>query len=55
MTKEEFEAYYAANSKVSIERLQELGLVAAPCDCGEEGCRGWQMAHVVLEEAHDDH
>lgn len=43
MTKEEFEEGYARWSKLSVARLHELGLRSAPCDCGEDGCHGWQM------------
>jgi hypothetical protein len=43
MTKEEFEKGYADQSGVSLESLKEYGLFAYPCDCGEFGCKGWQM------------
>ena len=46
MTKDEFEEGYAKRSGVTIETLHGMGLFAAPCDCGEEECRGWQMAHL---------
>lgn len=42
MTKEEFERQYATRSNIPLDRLKELGFVAHPCDCEEEGCQGWQ-------------
>ena len=45
MTKQEFEQRYAARCGVTVEQLYEWGQVARPCDCGEEGCEGRQMAH----------
>ena len=45
MKKEEFEKQYAKSSKLSIEELRELGLVATECvDCDYDKCEGWQMA-----------
>jgi hypothetical protein len=46
MTREEFENGYAERSGVTVEWLKEHGREARPCDCGEEGCEGWQMAHI---------
>ncbi len=43
MTKEEFEAFYAKSSGVSLDFIRERGLRAEPCNCGEGNCRGWQM------------
>ena len=43
MTKDEFEKSYAEKSGMTVERLHKLGLVAIPCDCGEDSCKGWQM------------
>ena len=43
MTREEFEAYYAERSGMTVEKLHELGLHGEPCDCGEDGCEGWAM------------
>ena len=59
MTKEEFEKKYADASNLTIERLHELGLFAAPCDCDYENCQGWQMVtltHVLnnQKETHID-
>jgi hypothetical protein len=46
VTREQFEAAYAARSGVTVDFLHEHGRRAEPCDCGEPGCEGWQMAHV---------
>jgi hypothetical protein len=43
MSKTEFENAYALNSNMSVETLLSYGLCAVPCDCGEDGCVGWQM------------
>jgi hypothetical protein len=43
MTLDEFEAAYAANSGITVEQLHRLGRHAAPCDCGDDMCVGWQM------------
>ena len=43
MTEEEFEKSYAEASGYTVEEIREAGLRPAPCDCGEEGCEGWQM------------
>jgi len=45
MNLEEFEQGYAERSKLTVERLHELGLRGAPCDCEDELCQGWQMIH----------
>jgi hypothetical protein len=49
MTEEEFADAYAKRSGVTVEWLREHGREARPCDCGEDGCDGWQMAHVIEE------
>lgn len=49
MTKEEFEKGYAERSGVTVEWLESQGRSADPCDCGEDICEGWQMAHVKGE------
>jgi hypothetical protein len=49
MTKEEFENRYATCSGLSVEELSKLELFAAFCDCGEEGCPGWQMISQQLK------
>ena len=43
MSRQEFEEEYARRSGVTIEWLREIGKISLPCDCGEEGCQGWQM------------
>ena len=45
ITREEFVAEYARASGLTVEDLRKAGLVAVPCDCADEGCRGWQMIH----------
>lgn len=45
MTAAEFEAAYAAGSGVTVEWLHRHGLYAKPCECGEQGCKGWAMGH----------
>jgi hypothetical protein len=52
MTAEEFERQYAARSGITVEQLRELGRIVAPCDCGEEGCEGWQS--TTLERLGED-
>jgi hypothetical protein len=42
-TVEEFEAQYAARSGITVKELRDLGLYGLPCDCGEDGCDGFQM------------
>ena len=42
-TREEFFAGYAARSGTTVEKLQAVGFVVHPCDCGEPWCRGWEM------------
>ena len=44
MTKEEFIEGYCNRSKVTWEWLSQFQN-AIPCDCGEDGCNGWQMVH----------
>jgi hypothetical protein len=43
MTEAEFVAGWLARSGLTADDLDKMGLHAAPCDCGEEGCEGWQM------------
>ena len=45
MQKNEFESYYANNSDMTVGQLHAHGLHAYPCECGEDGCKGWQMQH----------
>lgn len=46
MTAEEFERAYAERSGMTVERLRELGQTVRPCDCGWDGCEGWQMVSI---------
>jgi len=45
MTRDEFEADYAARSGVTVTFLHEHGRFARPCDCGEGSCEGWAMGY----------
>jgi hypothetical protein len=49
ITAEEFERGYAERSGVTIEWLHTHGRYAEPCDCGDDGCEGWQMGHTVRD------
>jgi hypothetical protein len=42
-TADEFEAWYAANAKVSVEQLRAGGRLPVACDCGDAICTGWAM------------
>lgn len=44
----EFEAWYAANSRVAVEDLHLYGHYGAPCDCGDPSCTGWQMEYRTV-------
>ena len=46
MTKDEFERAYAKRSACSLDELEMHGRVAVLCNCGDEMCEGWQMAHT---------
>ena len=48
-TQHEFEQGYAERSGVTIEWLHQQGQHAIPCQCGEAGCKGWQMTR---QDAH---
>lgn len=52
MTRDEFEARYAERSGMTIAELRAFNATyrrdIRPCDCGEEGCQGWQMVNVQL-------
>jgi len=50
LTKDEFEQRYAERSGITVAELYALGRYALPCDCGEPGCEGWQMAHDAAKE-----
>lgn len=55
MTADEFETAYAKRSGVTIPFLRYYGRYPEPCDCGEDGCEGWQMGHpwedAIVEDA----
>ncbi len=42
-TAEDFYIDYAKGSGIPIEKLKVCGLVAHPCDCGEDSCKGYKM------------
>jgi len=46
MTRDEFEAGYAARSGITIEQLRAVGRVVRPCTCDDEHCEGWQSVRV---------
>ncbi len=46
VTAEEFERLYAARLGITIEALRANGRIVAPCSCGDEICRGWQMTTI---------
>lgn len=52
-TAEEFMAGYAKRSGVTVEWLKER-MTVRPCDCGEEGCEGWQMVSYEHADRIDD-
>jgi hypothetical protein len=43
--RDEFEAAYAARSGLTVARLRELGRVVMRCQCGQDGCEGWQSVN----------
>jgi len=45
MTRQEFEAYWAVNSGLTVSAVRELGFHAESCDCGDSTCLGWVMTH----------
>jgi hypothetical protein len=47
VTRDEFITQYAEGSKIGVEMLRQIGLIAVPCDCGDDSCRGWRMEHVL--------
>jgi len=49
LTKGAFERAYAQRSHVTVEFLHQHRRVGKPCDCREDGCDGWQMAHEESE------
>ena len=52
LTLRAFEREYAERSGESVEWLWEHGRVAAPCDCRNPGCEGFQMLHYREENDH---
>ena len=51
--KEDFERDYAKHSGLTVDELRALGMYALRCDCGDEGCRGWQMVHAASLSPND--
>jgi len=47
MNKEEFIKGYCERSGFPFEWFKHQGMDAYPCNCGEDGCEGWQM---IFEE-----
>lgn len=45
MTREDFEAFYAARSGGTVAELHSLGRHAVPCDCDSDMCQGWAMTN----------
>lgn len=41
-TQDEFEHAYAKRSGVTVEWLRQH-MIALPCVCGDESCKGWAM------------
>ena len=50
MTKAEFEAFWCRGTDMPVADLRRCGLHAEPCDCEEDGCRGWQMIRQAVAE-----
>lgn len=48
-TAAQFAEDYARRSGVTVAWLKDNGREPRPCKCGEEDCRGWQMARTRLE------
>lgn len=49
-----FEHAYARRSGLTVRQLRALGRVVRPCDCGEDGCEGWQNVPVPTAAEIDD-
>ena len=48
MTREQFIDYWCTNAGITAEDLKRHGLIALPCNCGQNGCQGWQITtHLV--------
>jgi len=48
ITREEFVKSYAKQSRLTIEQLDAMSLVAIRCDCDCESCQGWQMSSTMF-------
>lgn len=53
MTAEEFELAYAERSRLTVGQLREYRTVR-PCDCGGDGCEGWQSVSYERAAEIDD-
>jgi hypothetical protein len=52
-SREQFEREYAERSGMTVEKLREHRTVRS-CDCGEDGCEGWQcVSHEVAADIDD--
>lgn len=52
MTGEEFEEQYARQSGLTVELLRDFRVVR-PCECGQEGCPGWQSLSFEAAAEYD--
>lgn len=43
ITQSEFIKNYCKNSEIEESKLNEIGLFAVPCNCGEDACENWAM------------
>lgn len=51
ITAEEFERCYAVASGLTVEQLRhDYKRIVVPCDCGEDGCRGWKSTTQERED-----
>ena len=53
MTRDEFEAGYAARGKMTVEQLRAHGRIVRICRCGAADCPGWQSISRTLAEEND--
>lgn len=51
---EEFEQQYAERSGVTVAFLHEYGRYGERCNCGEEGCQGFQMTNAWEDALMED-
>jgi hypothetical protein len=49
-----FEQEYATRSGVTVEWLHSWGRFGAPCDCGWDRCRGFQMTYAWEDAIEED-